>query len=175
MQPPELVDNCLVYFLNHGIANLSLRPLAAEVGTSARMLVHHFGSKQQLIATVMARVRERLQRILNSLCGGSKPRTATVMLDFWEQITAPENLPYLRLLLEVQVLAIQDPASYQGYLTATSSSWVRLIEKALGPRRNRRAMATLCAAVIDGLLLEVLSTGDVRRTSNALRLFTATL
>ena len=174
--PPEiLVEKCLLYFLKHGIANLSLRPLAAEIGTSARMLVHHFGSKQHLIATVMGRVRDRLQQILNDLCTGTKPGTPAVMLEFWKQITTNENRPYLRLLLEVQVLAIANPRPYRAYLAATSSTWLDVIEDALGPGRNRRTTATLCTAVIDGLLLELFSTGDLRRTSRALRVFTASI
>jgi hypothetical protein len=74
----------------------------------------------------------------------------------------------MRLLFEVQALALQNPAAYARYLKGTSSSWLELIEGSLPPGKSNRAIATLCAAVIDGLLLEYLSTGDLRRTTKAL-------
>ena len=70
MSPREqLLQKCLRYFLKHGVANLSLRPLADAVGTSARMLVHHFGSKEGLITAVMEQVRARLQSLFEPLMG----------------------------------------------------------------------------------------------------------
>jgi AcrR family transcriptional regulator len=172
MSPEELLPKCLKYFLRHGVAHLSLRPLAASVGTSARMLVHHFGSKEDLIAAVMAKVRDRLQALLRTVDEVRPSNAATVLLGFWKLATAREHLPYLRLLLEVQVLALQNPRRYRGYLESTSNSWLRLVEATLPGVKDRRAMATLCTAVIDGLMLELLSTGDSRRTLNALTLFT---
>src|SRR6266576_3152420 len=63
----RLLQDCLSYFLRHGVANLSLRPLAAAVGTSARMLLHYFGSKEALIAEVMEQVQQRLQNSFREL------------------------------------------------------------------------------------------------------------
>jgi len=168
----ELVGGALEYFLEHGVAGLSLRPLAGRIGTSARLLVYHFGSKDGLVTAVMDEVRARLQRSFAALAGA--PRAGgggRAMRAFWAWTIRPENVPYLRLLFEVQALAMQDPARYARYLEGTSSSWLQLIEAAMPPSPERRARATLCAAVIDGLLLEYLGTGDARRTTRALALF----
>lgn len=171
-----MLNRALAYFLKHGVANLSLRPLAAALRTSARMLVHHFGSKEELIAAVMERVREQLQTSFAALTRDlADAPPAEVMLAFWRSITSRAQLPYLRLMLEVQMLAIQNPARYRRYLVETSSSWLRLIEPALPAGPGRRARATLYAAVIDGLLLELLATDDSRRTSRALQLFISQL
>ena len=172
--PPreQLLQKCLRYFLKHGVANLSLRPLADAVGTSARMLVHHFGSKEGLITAVMEQVRLRLQSLFEPLVGsksGAEPNE--VMLAFWKLTTDREYLPYMRLLFEVQILAIQNPARYERYLMDTSSSWLSLVQRALPKGKRSAAMATLSTAVIDGLMLEYLSTGDLGRTSNAVELF----
>ncbi len=171
----RLLRRCLAYFLRYGVADLSLRPLAAATGTSARMLVHHFGSKDELIAAVMAQVRKKAQTLLDFPVAKDRRIQAStdVMLPFWKSLTSKTNLPYLRLLFEVQILAIQSPARFKQYLMDTSGTWLRLIEGASPPGRDRVAIATLCTAVIDGLLLELLSTGDVRGTSDALSLFVA--
>jgi len=82
---------------------------------------------------------------------------------------------FLRLLFEVQILALQNPARYGRYLADTSRTWVGLIEQALPESERRSGLATLCAAVVDGLLLEYLATGDLRRTTAALDRFLALL
>jgi C4-dicarboxylate transporter len=71
----------------------------------------------------------------------------------------------------VQVLAIQNPAGYARYMERTSSSWLDVIESCLPPSKRNRVVATLYAAVIDGLLLEYLSTKDSQRTTKALEAF----
>jgi AcrR family transcriptional regulator len=170
--PEDLLQKCLAYFLKHGVANLSLRPLAAAAGTSARMLLHHFGSKERLIATVMDRVRSRLQISFESaVLAQSHADCAEVMLAFWKLTTSRKYRPYLKLLFEVQILAIQNPTRYAQYLSDTSASWVRVIERTLPSGTRRQVTATLATAVLDGLMLEYLSTGDLRRTSQAVKLF----
>jgi AcrR family transcriptional regulator len=169
----ELITKALEYFLEHGVAGLSLRPLAGEIGTSARLLVYHFGSKDGLIQAVMDEVQARIQESFGATVDGAAATGAKgVMRSFWARIIRPTNARLLRLLFEVQALALQNPRDYARYLKGTSSGWLDLIEGSLPPGRETRATATLCAAVIDGLLLEYLSTGDRRRTTEALELFT---
>lgn len=172
----QLLRKCLHYFLHHGVAHLSLRPLAHSVGTSARMLIHHFGSKEGLIAAVMERVRERFQSLFEQIkAGQGNADPAEVILAFWKLATGRKDRPYLRLLFEVQILALQDPVRYERYLMETSKSWMGLVQRTLPPGKRSAVMATLSTAVIDGLLLEYLSTGDLDRTSRAVELFLAML
>jgi AcrR family transcriptional regulator len=165
----ELRGKALDYCLAHGISELSLRPLALQIGSSARLLIYHFGSRDGLIAAVMDEAHRRVQKSFGDLMRGAGSKDILRM--FWEWTTDPRNSPYLRLMFEVQMLALQNPTAYARYMQGSSSSWLTLIETALPPSADRRARATLCAAVIDGLLLEFLSTGDLRRTSNALDIF----
>ncbi len=168
----ELIAKSLEYFLEYGVAGLSLRPLAHKIGTSARMVVYHFGSKDDLIAEVMDEVRARIQKSFAGVLMVSKARpSGRVIHTFWAWMIQPSNVRYLRLLLEVQVLAMQNPARYARYLERTSSSWLEIIEASLPPSRENRIVATLWTAVIDGLLLEYLSTGDDQRTTKALDFF----
>jgi AcrR family transcriptional regulator len=143
--------------------------LAAAAGTSARMLLHYFGSKETLIAEVMEQVQDRLQASFQELA--ADPRAAkrkSLLHDFWKILSAKPNRPALRLLFEVHMLALQNPKRYRRYLTRTSATWRDLIEQSLPAKQRSAVTATLYTAVIDGLLLELLSTGDLRRTSRAL-------
>ena len=168
----ELIEKSLEYLLEHGVAGLSLRPLAGKIGTSARLLVYHFGSKDGLVAAVMDEVRARTQKsFAESQANPAKGKPKGNMLVFWTWIIHPANLSYIRLLFEVQVLAIQNPGTYSRYLEGTSSSWLEVIEASLPPSKDKRILATLCAAVIDGLLIEYMSTGEGLRTTKALEVF----
>ena len=169
----RLLQDCLVYFLREGVANVSLRPLAAAVGTSARMLLHYFGSKEALITEVMGQVQRRLQESFEELLESRRvgPKK-DLLLEFWSVLSSTKNRAFLRLLFEVQMLALQNPKRYLRYLSRTSKSWRGLIERALPQKRAKAEIATLYNAVVDGLLLELLATGDLRRTSRALQLFT---
>jgi AcrR family transcriptional regulator len=168
----ELLNKSLDYLLQHGVASLSLRPLAVAIGTSGRLLIYHFGSKDGLITAVVKEVRGRLQRSFSALSASShRAQSSSPMGTFWSWTTRAETISHLRLLFEVQILALQNPERYARYMEETSTSWLKLIEDSLPPSRDRRTIATLCVAVIDGLLLEYMSTGDVRRTTRALSLF----
>jgi AcrR family transcriptional regulator len=165
----ELTRKALEYFLEHGLANLSLRPLAAQIGSSSRLLIYHFETKEGLIATVMDEARRRLQQSLSSLLQEKQGHSS--LTTFWHWAVQPENSRYLRLFFETQVLALQNPQAYAKYVARNSSSWIAVIESALPPMPDRSAIATLCGAVTDGLLLEYLSSGDLERTTAALSSF----
>lgn len=165
----ELRDNALDYFLDHGLAELSLRPLAEQIGTSARLLIYHFESKEKLITVVMEQVRSRVQQSVMKMLQAAEGEPG--MESAWRWVTDADNLRYVRLLFEVQVLALQNPAVYGQFLSDTSSSWLEVIEQGLPASPERRTIATLCSAVIDGLALEYMSTGELDRTSAALQFF----
>jgi AcrR family transcriptional regulator len=137
------------------------------------MLLHYFGSKEALIAEVMEQVQARLQGAFQQLAANhATAHRETLLPDFWKILSAGPNQPALRLLFEVQMLALQNPKRYRRYLTRTSATWREVIERVLPSRQKSAVSATLYTAVIDGLLLELLSTGDLKRTSRALALFT---
>jgi len=171
----ELLDAAIRYLVDNGLADLSLRPLAARIGTSARLLVFHFKSKEGLIGEVLDEVHARVQASFVEITTARRPPRVTPMKLFWLWATNKRNLPYLRLMYEVHFIAMQNPRAYARYLQRTSFNWVELIEARLPDEMRTKSTATLCAAVFDGLLMELLSTGDLRRTTRALDDFVAML
>ena len=171
----ELIEAIVGYLLQNGIAELSLRPLAARIGTSARLLIFHFKSKEGLINEVLDEVQARIRASFVAIAPADAPRgQSSPMKRFWLWATDQRNLPYLKLLYEVHFLAAQDPANGRR-LERSSLSWVEIISARLPDSIRNPAMATLCGAVFDGLLIELLATGDIRRTTRALDAFVAIL
>lgn len=163
----ELVAATIGYLLRHGLADLSLRPLAAAAGTSARLLIYHFGSKEGLLAEVLGTLQRRLRDSFAAVPPAGEAGEPPIRT-FWKWATSRRNFASLRLLYELQILAAQNPGSYGRYLKRNARDWVELVRTALPPAERTDAMATLLVAVFDGLFLELVSTGDRKRTSDAL-------
>ncbi|HEY7887443.1 MAG TPA: TetR/AcrR family transcriptional regulator [Steroidobacteraceae bacterium] len=163
----ELVEAAIGYLVEHGLADLSLRPLAAAAGTSARLLIYHFGSKERLLAEVLDTLQSRLRASFDAVSAAGQEGEAPLQT-FWKWAISRRSFPSLRLLYELQILAAQKPESYGRYLERNSRDWLELVRTALPPAERTDAMATLLVAVFDGLFLELVSTGDRRRTTEAL-------
>jgi TetR/AcrR family tetracycline transcriptional repressor len=55
----DIVDRAVGVLDEHGLADLSMRRIAAELGLQPSALYHHFGSKQELLAAVADELLER--------------------------------------------------------------------------------------------------------------------
>ncbi|MBV8656726.1 MAG: TetR/AcrR family transcriptional regulator [Burkholderiales bacterium] len=168
----QILDAAIDYIVQHGMADLSLRPLAEAIGTSARLLIFHFKSKDGLIAAVLEEIQARLRVSLMAVPAGvlGQPETSP-MKQFWRWAITPTNLPYLRLLHEVNAIALQNPAAFGPALATASQGWIELIQSRLPSEIRNPVTATLCVAVFDGLMLELMATGDALRAEQSLDLF----
>jgi len=168
----DLLDASIEYLLEHGVADLSLRPLASKVGSKARLLVYHFGSKEALVTEAMIVVRDRVQQNFAALVKNGQGRKPSQMIrDFWNWAISKEHERYLRLFFEVHGLALQKPKRYGRYLEGAVTTWVEMMASVLPANllaTTRRMLATLAVSTVVGLLMDFLARGDKRRTSDAL-------
>ncbi|GLQ87774.1 TetR/AcrR family transcriptional regulator [Dyella flagellata] len=173
MQPrkEELTAALIDYLLAHGLSELSLRPLAAELGTSARLLIYHFGSKEGLLAAAMDAMHGHLRSSLQALADAHAPKGTKPLRRFWDWAITAENFPYLKLLYELQILAARNPETYGHLLKNHAASWLELVKRVMPDDERDAAMASLPIAVFDGLFLELMNTGDRKRTTHALDRF----
>ena len=166
-----LTDDLVGYLLEHGLSDLSLRPLADALGTSARLLIYHFESKEGLLTEVLDSMQTRLRMSFGSMLERRGERSERPLKVFWDWAITDENYPYFKLLYELQILAVQNPAVYGQYLQRNASNWSELIATALPETERTPAMVTLLGAVFDGLFLELMCTGDRKRTTQAIQQF----
>ena len=176
----DLLDAILTYVLDAGLADLSLRPLADAVSASPRMLLYHFGSKDALVLAVLAEASRRQANLLDAWYVKSAEHDApTLLLRAWQWLVAPRHERLLRLLFEAYGLALQDRKRYGSFLHASSHDWVAPFARALEARgfsgERAAALATLLVAVMRGLLLDVLATGERTRVDRAFRSFIAAI
>jgi AcrR family transcriptional regulator len=153
----ETLAKAAEYVLENGLEGLSLRPLAKALGTSPRMLLYDFESKEKLIHEILAEIR----RYETDLLEGEVHSLA----DVWRWISAPEREPFLRLFFETYVRAVR-----AGEAEPFVRDWLTYLETRWRPRVDP-ATATLMVAVVRGLLLDRLATGDQKRTDAAMARF----
>jgi AcrR family transcriptional regulator len=172
----DLLAAVVDYVSETGLADLSLRPLATAIGSSPRTLLYHFGSKDRLIAAILDEARRRQRALLDAWQARSAEHDArTLLLRGWQWLAAARHDRVFRLFFEVYGLGLRDRKRHAAFLRGSTSDWNAPFRRALeahGFSRERAGgLATLVVAVIRGLLLESLATGDRDRAERAFRSF----
>jgi AcrR family transcriptional regulator len=173
----QLLDAMVDYTVEHGLADLSWRPVATGLGVSVSTLVHHFGTKQQMLQAILGRLRERTFAATSGT-PGQRPCLATTARAVWTWTSDPRREPEFRLFFAVYGSALQAPQQYGDFLEHVVADWMSDLVDAQGPGTDPATAArtaTLVIATIRGLLLDLLATGDRDRVQDAADSFLASL
>lgn len=159
------------YVLAHGIGDLSLRPLAVAVGSSPRVLLYLFGSKDGLVRALLAKARVSELAFLERAPEASD--MATVVRTTWEWLSSPTHRPLLTLWLEAYAKSLADPAGpWATFARDTVTDWLTMLAASQPPahRDTPAAIAerTLALSTLRGALIDLLATNDLTRTTAAI-------
>lgn len=159
----RLLDAAIAYIETRGISDLTLRELAAAIGTSHRMLIHHFGSKDGLWVEVIRTIEQRQRAALAEMLPDADADPADAMRTWWRHISDTSLWPHERLFFEIYGQALQGRPGTTELLDDVVDAWVEpaaAVEIRRGvPPERARARARLGIAVTRGLLLDLLATG----------------
>jgi AcrR family transcriptional regulator len=175
----RLLAAAVDYAAEHGLADLSLRALAAALGTSHRMLIFHFGSKQGLLVEVVRAVEAQQRALLEQLRADPELDLLAQLRAFWQHLTSPALWPYERLFFEVYAQGLQGKQPATRLLEDAIDPWLTPAADLLAsqgvPVQEAQAEARLAIAVTRGLLLDLLATGDLAAVDAAMDRYTAQL
>jgi AcrR family transcriptional regulator len=146
----ELLDALVQEFAGRGIGDRSLRDIAEAVGTSHRMLLHHFGSRDELLLAIVEEVERRQMAVLESL--PAKPADAIAAM--WADLRRPELRPFERLFFECYARGVQGEKPFALMLPGAVDAWL------VGDATTDPALRRLGLAVARGLLLDLVATED---------------
>jgi AcrR family transcriptional regulator len=165
----ELLELAYEYVLEHGVGDLSLRPLAAAVNSSPRVLLFLFGNKAELVQALLARAREdELELLRRARTAGAGSDLVEIASELWGWLTAGEHRGLLTLWIEGYARSLIDPdGPWAGFAAATVADWLDVLEEVASRSGAADADPTLVLAVLRGALLDLLATGDVDRTTDA--------
>jgi AcrR family transcriptional regulator len=172
----ELLELAYRYVLAHGLADLSLRPLARAIGSSPRVLLFLYGSKDNLIRALLARARaDELAAIEAFRQTGSPAALTDAALQVWGWLSDDGHRHLLGLWVEAYARSLVDPGGPWGHFAAqTVQDWLGLLAERQPPARRRSqagaAERTAVLAVLRGAMLDLLATGDADRTTRSVGL-----
>jgi AcrR family transcriptional regulator len=156
----ELLDRAVDYVCHNGLGELSLRPLAKAIGSSPRVLLYYFGSKEALVVEIVGRGRARQRAMMAQLkLSSNSPREVARAL--WLEWSKPEWEPLTRLSFEVYTLALSDPSRFPGFLEGSIGEWLEAL------RGCTKTQATVLIAGFRGFMLDLLATHDRARINRA--------
>jgi AcrR family transcriptional regulator len=169
----ELLDEVVGYLGRHGVAGVSLRPIARALGVSVNALVYHFGSKDELVVAALRRAAEIQRKVEAPWRREPHLSTAELQRRWWRWINrSPEHLALVRLGLEAATLDAT-VSGLPGDVRAEQISFWRediaagLIADGIKPEDAERE-ASLVKATFTGLVLDLLATGHRKRLTAAL-------
>ncbi len=168
----KLLDACADHALAHGLPD-QLGPLATATGTSARMLIYHFGTRDALLRAVLGHARQRQLDTFSDLLRVRPGESYTATLHrAWTLITGPDGQPYLAMFGQLRESAQQQ--LWPDFRRIATTDWLGPLEDGLRSI-GRPELATLVLAVIRGLLMDLDATTDITRTDRAFRDFLDTV
>jgi AcrR family transcriptional regulator len=167
---PELLDAAVEYVLEHGVADLSLRPMADELGVSHSTLLRHFGTKEDLVTEVIEHIRAGIF---------SAPRSSAVDAPLaqsfravWKRVCEPTERRQFLLLFEVVAMQGRDPNRFASLEPTLITEFLRPVEARLRSHglsnREARDVASGFLAMVRGLQVDLAVSGDQRRVDAAM-------
>lgn len=171
----DLLDAVIAYLERHGIAGMSLAPMAEALGTSKRMLLYYFGGRAELLAQALDASRPELGEMFGEVTTTAEFVAAARTV--WRELTRGGEGGNVRLLLQVLILAVTDPQTYGDAARVAVDVMVEPMAATLGkigyPNEQARARATLVVSGLRGLCLDALVTDDRPRVDTAAELLIA--
>ena len=168
----RLLEACTDVVLAGGLPD-RLETFTAGTGTSARMLLYHFGTKEALLQAVLRRARARQRQEWEALLRVRPDEDYRVTLArAWAGMTGEQGRPYLAVFGRLREDAEQQ--LWPGFRREATVDWLVPLEEGLGTL-GRPELATLALAVVRGLILDLDSTGETERADRAFAAFVALL
>jgi AcrR family transcriptional regulator len=154
----QLLEALVEEFAARGVGDRSLRDIAGAVGTSHRMLLHHFGSREDLLVAIVEEVERRQMGLLPDLPAGPADGFAAM----WADLRRPELRQFERLFFECYARAAQGEKPFVRMVPGAVNGWLEEVGALERPAKvpYDAAMARLGLAVTRGLLLDLVATDD---------------
>ncbi|MDP9100805.1 MAG: TetR family transcriptional regulator [Actinomycetota bacterium] len=163
----ELLDTITDHIVRYGLSDAALRQLARIAGTSHRMLVYYFGSRDGLLGAVLHELRGVESREILGRATSRRQALEAV----WAYYTAPERELEMQIFFYLAGQAAHDRKGTADFTDAVVATWTeefrQVCQREGMDTALARAEARLLVASVRGLLLDRLLTGDRAGTDEA--------
>jgi AcrR family transcriptional regulator len=166
----ELLGRIIEIVRSQGLAGFSLDNLAPQLGTSSRMLVYYFGSKDELLGRIVHELRdEHVATMANS-----EGDTIIEAIDkWWAHYRA--NLTDMQFFFHLATRSFEEPDKFKEFSSTAVDLWAAYFYRCVRPQvrtdAEARAIARLSLATVRGLTVDLLITQDVEHVEQSLKAF----
>ncbi len=141
--------------LEEGLDALSLRPAAARLGTSDRMLLYYFGTKAEMLADVLGCVVARFAAHLAGVTRNVRIPPHQMVGFTAELMTSEAGRPYANVWFEIAARAARDDKIFATAAEMMAERWnewiVRSVHFPAGVAP--RSAAAMMLAIVNGIIL----------------------
>jgi AcrR family transcriptional regulator len=163
----QIVGKLAGHFLEVGLGDIGLRRLAEVAGTSDRMLLYYFGSKDDLVRAVLTGIGAGLAETLAGLLGTTPLPPAKALGMLWQTLKGDAASNSLRLWLELSSRASRGDPLFGAIVTEMAEGWIAWTSAILDvPEADKTALAVVIMSAVDGQL--VLFPSDLARGDAAI-------
>lgn len=170
----EILEKVLQVLSNGGLNQLSLRDIAKEVGVSARMLVYHFETYDNLIHSIFIQLSLKHKSLLQNLLNEHSQHSLGEALHLSaETILRKENRNSMLLFIELYAKGLRDVTYHKDFFEEVLFRWLQEIETLLQGKQKKssQTQATIIVSFYRGLLLDWLASKDDTRVLGASKVF----
>jgi AcrR family transcriptional regulator len=170
LKAEELLGRIIEIVRSQGLAGFSLDNLAPQLGTSSRMLVYYFGSKDELLGRIVYTLRNDIVTQLENEPVG----TITDAVDrWWSHYQA--NPADMQFFFHLTSRSFEEPDKFQEFSSTAVAQWsayfVRSLEGHVSSPQEAEAIARLVLATVRGLMADLLITADRQQAERSLAVF----
>ncbi|WP_196073314.1 TetR/AcrR family transcriptional regulator [Nakamurella alba] len=159
---------------DRGPEGFALGAIAADLGTSSRMLIYHFGSRDELLGRVMKLLRNDTIALL-----GAPP---PIGLDeaigrFWNYYVHAGHISDMQLFFHMASRRFEEPDRFDDFASTAVDGWVHFFTVAAeadGMEESAaRTVSRLTLATLRGIIVDYLITGDLANGERSLDAYRA--
>lgn len=177
----DLLNRIVDDVARNGVGDRSLRELATSVGSSHRMLIYHFGSREGLVAAIVADVETRQRALMATTDVTNDP--SDVVRAVWQRVSDPQMRPFVQLFFEAAAYSSRQKdeartrsstsTSVLGEHGELTESWIDEVTAMAARTASSPSQldVRLGIAVVRGLLVDVISGGDIAGATESLERF----
>ena len=146
----EIADRLADFLLAEGLIGASLRPLAAAVGTSDRMLLYYFKDKEAILSAALQKVTARISDLLHSKVSSTPSSPDEVRAELLQLISSEEFRPYMCVWLETAALSARGDQLFRtigAQIAGALQQWIASRLAFPDPARRQATASRLLRAV----------------------------
>jgi AcrR family transcriptional regulator len=170
----ELLGQIMPIVRRTGLAGFSLDIIAAELGTSSRMLVYYFGSKDELLARIVHELRDDH---VASMAGTPGDTIIEAIDKWWNHYRA--NLTDMQFFFHLATRSFEEPDKFTEFSNTAVDLWASYfyscVRNQVRTDAEARAIARLVLATVRGLTVDLLITQDIESVEKSLKAFKSLL